>query len=146
MEDIVAFLGSKVFNSSNSYKKCAKLKPTIENNHFYKLQTAFPPPVYICKSRDTAPLVYICKWKGIQPPQLYISERNLEKSNRLQSAVSVLKFQGLEMPGSGEWGKLDLNQINLNYKKISNLRTKMVFVITIFLKEFKVYIVLCYIF
>ena len=50
------------------------------------------------------------------------------------------------MPGSGEWGKLDLNQINLNYKKISNLRTKMVFVITIFLKEFKVYIVLCYIF
>ena len=80
------------------------------------------------------------------PPPLYISERNLEKSNRLQSAVSVLKFQGLEMPGSGEWGKLDLNQINLNYKKISNLRTKMVFVITIFLKEFKVYIVLCYIF
>ena len=80
------------------------------------------------------------------PPPLYISERNLEKSNRLQSAVSVLKFQGLEMPGSGEGGKLDLNQINLNYKKISNLRTKMVFVITIFLKEFKVYIVLCYIF
>ena len=76
MEDILAFLGSNVFNSYNSYRKCANLKPTIENNQFSKLQTTnCPPPcLYLQVEEDTA-------------PPLYISDRNLEKSNRLQSAV-----------------------------------------------------------
>ena len=76
MEDILAFLGSNVFNSLIPIGNAQISNPQLKIISFpnYKLQTAPPPCLYLQVEEDTA-------------PPLYISDRNLEKSNRLQSAV-----------------------------------------------------------